>query len=58
MRRVVPVIDQVVESLSCGQIQVPNAEEVREVLLTLRSLALEGESTPVPHGDYQEAADN
>lgn len=41
MTDLVPVIDQVLESLKRGQIPVKNDREIRDALLLLRKLALE-----------------
>lgn len=44
MNDLVPVIDQVLESLERGQIAVKNDREIRDALLVLRRLALEEQS--------------
>lgn len=57
MDRLVPVIDQVLDSLHRGHLQVSNADEVREVLSMLRTLALEGDGEPTPYAAHKEAAE-
>lgn len=41
MHGLVSVIDQVLDALDHGQIEVANRRELREALLVLRSIALE-----------------
>lgn len=43
VKQLVPVIDQVLDSINRGQIEVANDQEIRETLLLLRSLALQRE---------------
>lgn len=44
MHGLVSVIDQVLDALDRGQIEVANRQELREALLVLRSIALEGDA--------------
>lgn len=57
MTNLIPVIDHVLESLNRGHIKVFSADEVREVLMVLRSLALDGEREEHPLAYLKTAAE-
>ncbi|MFZ5816487.1 MAG: hypothetical protein ACOY93_14510 [Bacillota bacterium] len=56
MESLVSVIDHVLASLEKGQLQVSNRDEVRAVLVRLRSLAIQGEHELGPSAAHREFA--
>ena len=46
MEELVPIINQLIDSLERGRIEVSDADEVRDALLMLRSLALNRDDLP------------
>ncbi|MFZ5825140.1 MAG: hypothetical protein ACOY94_12505 [Bacillota bacterium] len=58
MEELVPIINQVIDSLDRGLIQVSDTDEVRDTLLLLRSLALNRDDLPHSSLSWTEAAES